>query len=116
MLIATPDETSAFVTIQALSSEWGLMRSAFLKRISAVIRERVSAYSESCSPRRRWASSQSRTAVQFAMISAHPDASRRWGADAMISVSATTAMGGSAESETFPSAVGTEALDEAMPS
>ncbi len=50
------------------------------------------------------------------MISAHPDASSRWGADAMTAVSATTAMGGSAASETFPSAVGTEARDEAIPS
>ncbi len=63
MLIATPEDTSAFVTSQAPSSEWGLMRSAFLKSISAVIRERVSAYSESGSHRRRWESSQSRIAV-----------------------------------------------------
>ncbi len=34
----------------------------------------------------------------------------------MMVVSATIAIGGSAASETFPSAVGTEARDEAMPS
>ena len=63
MDMATPEETSAFVTIHADSSSPGLMESALPTSISAVICESAPAYSEYSTFFRRWASSQSLTAV-----------------------------------------------------
>src|SRR5690606_21916039 len=63
MLIATPEETRAFVTNQALSSWHGRIVFAFFIRSSAVIRERAMAYSLTGSARSRWANSQARQAV-----------------------------------------------------
>ena len=50
------------------------------------------------------------------MMSAHPAASSRCGAVAMIPVSATIASGGWAATLTFPESVTTEAREDAIPS
>jgi hypothetical protein len=50
MLIATPLDTSALMTIHADCSWFGLIRWAFFSSISAVIRDNAIAYSLIASP------------------------------------------------------------------
>ncbi len=78
--------------------------------------ERWDAYSLNFAFLRRCASSQSRTAVHFDIMSPHPDASSLWGAWDMIIVSATTATGGSASMEADMEFLVIDARDDTIPS
>src|SRR5659263_4182 len=116
ILIATPLATRAFITVQADSSRPGFISSAESISILAVRFEIMDAYSLKGSSRSLCASSQSFTAVQLDMMSPHPAARSRYGAAAIMEVSAITASGVRADSETVLLSRIMEALDETIPS
>jgi hypothetical protein len=93
MLMATPLEMRALITILADSSRPGLISPARSAIIWAVMAERAEAYSLNSSFRILWASCQSSMAVKLEMISPHPAAKSRAGAWEMILLSATMARG-----------------------
>src|SRR3990170_1386622 len=114
--IATPEDTRALHTNQALSSSRGLMLGAFSITRRAASSLRAAAYDEYGSFRRFRARAQSFTAVRFEMMSPQPAARRRNGDSAMIPVSMITEMGVWAAKLTFSPFFMMDARDETTPS
>src|SRR5437879_1013645 len=114
--IATPLDTRALHTNQALSSRRGLMVDAFSITSRAASSLRAAAYEEKYSFRRFRARAQSFTAARFEMMSPHPEARSRNGDSAMTPVSMITAMGVWAPMLTFSPSFWIDAREDTTPS
>src|SRR3989440_477922 len=114
--IATPLDTRALHTNQALSSRRGLMVDAFSITSRAASSLRAAAYEEKSSFRSCRARAQSFTAARFEMMSPHPDARSRNGDSAMTPVSMITAIGVWAPMLTFSPSFWIDAREDTTPS